>query len=189
MKRNLVLLTLLGGLLWLAWHWEHGNQKVEGIFGKARWEEIVAIEMPSVTLKKVKKKWVVSGTEREADIEKVKAVWEALGMIFTEREITNQNIPQNEAFPQPSERFVIHLSQSRVEIVLGNILQFDQSFYLKTVDIRGGEKSTRQWVARDVSTELGIYNVKTVYRSPAKYQRLKSLLRLKADNFFLKEQS
>ena len=85
---------------------------------------------------------------------------------------------------------IIHHGQDRLEILLGSQLHFDQAFYLETVEIRNGHKRVRQWIARDVSSEPGIYNVKTVYRSPVKYQRLKSLLRLKAGDFYHhKEQS
>ena len=189
MKRNLVLVVLLGGLLWSAWYWEHRDQKVEGIFGTVHWEDIVSIEMPEVTLKKMDDKWIVSDTGGKVDVEKVKALWGVLGNIWTEREITDQGVSQPEAFPPASQRLIIHFDRGRVEMLLGNKLSFDQSFYLETVNVRGEVKSVRRWIARDTSPEPGIYNAKTVYRSPAKYQRIKSLLQLKADDFHFKEQS
>ena len=188
MKRNLVLLSVLGLMLGVAWYGDHREKEVSGVFGFAPWEEVDAIHIPGVALKKLQGRWLAFDKgARPVDVEKVQELWGALGKIWTEREITDSGVAREEAFPSASDRFIIHFGERRLEILLGNRLPFDQSFYLETVEIREDGRLTRQWIARDTSPEPGIYNVKTVYRSPAKYQRLKSLLELKADDFELKE--
>ena len=188
MKRNLVLGALLAGLLGVVWYRQHREQEVSGVFGTADWVEVVAMEIPGVVLKKGEDGWVVSDTGRKVDVEKVRELWRALARVRTERDITDQDILRGEAFPRDSDRFVIGFDGRRLEILLGSKLHFDRSFYLETVDVRNGRESIRRWIARDTSSEPGIYNVKTVHRSPAKYRRLKFLLQLKADDFY-KEKS
>ena len=153
-----------------------------GIIRNGDVAQVKAIHIPAAALTKMQGKWVVSGArdDKKVDQEKVEDLWAVLGNIRTEREITDNDILHQELFPRTSDRFTILFDGGRLEILLGNRLRFDQSFYLETVEIRDGEeKQTRQWIARDTSPEPGIYNVKTVYRSPAKYQRLQSLLKLK----------
>ena len=167
-------------MLWVAWYGEQRGKEEVGVLGVATWEGVTAIRMPGVVLEKLHDKWMASG--KEVDESKVKELWTALERIQTERDITDSDVLRDDAFPRTSDRFVIEFNGDRLEILLGSQLPFDQSFYLETVGIEGG-KGARQWIAQDISPEPGIYNVKTVYRSSAKYQRLKSLLQLKADDF------
>ena len=185
MKRNLVLTVLLGLLVWGGWLLErHNGFRKMGVLVPSDWEKVVAIEMPEVVLKKVAGRWMVPGTGRLVDVGKVKELWGAWGKIEREREVTGQGIPRKQAFPTHSDRLAVQFEEGRLEIVLGSKLRFDRSFYLETVDTRDSVKSVRWWIARDHGGEPGIYNVKTVYRSSAQYQKIKSLLRLKADDFY-----
>ena len=189
MRRNLFLLALVGILLWGAWYREHRVEEVPGVFGFVHWDEIVSLETSGAVLKKESDRWVAAGSGREVDGEKIRELWSVLQMVGTEREITNEDILLSEAFPPSSERLVIHFKQGRLEMLLGRKLRFSDSFYLKTVDIRHDRRTIRRWVAQDHSLEPGIYNVKTVHRSPVKYQRLKSLLQLKENEFYKEERS
>ena len=188
MKRNIFLAVLLGALIWGLWLQEHRPREVPGVFGFVSWEDLVAIETPGVALKRDGAGWVVSKSGRKVDGEKVRELWSALRTIGTEREITDQNILRSEAFPASSERLILRDGKGgRMEMVLGNKLRFDRSFYLETVEMRDGRQSIRRWVARDHALEPGVYNVKTVHRSAAKYQRLKLLLQLTEDAFYPSE--
>ena len=189
MKRNVLFGMLLVVLLWGAWYWEHRSVEVPGVLGSFSWKELSAIEISGVILKKVENRWLAIESGREVDAEKVRELWDALGMLRTERELTGGNILRSEKFPSSSDRLVIRLPRGRLEILLGSKLRFNQSFYLETVEVRDDKESTRQWVARDHSSEPGIYNVETVHRSSAKYQRLKSLFQLKEEDFYSKERT
>ena len=79
MKRNVILGVVLVLMLWGGWYGEHREKEVPGALGAVDWEEVVAIKIPSVVLKKLPNGWVEAEKGKEVDGDKVQELWTAIG--------------------------------------------------------------------------------------------------------------
>lgn len=191
MKRNLTLLIILIALLSLAYYLEEYRVRVRiakeindsKIAPDFSFEQLTSIKTPLFEISKSGDKFVIKGEKQAVKKEKLKQYVEILDNLKIAKHIPKGEVSKkNRAayFDNDIDRLSLSFGNKNVEILIGKKLDFDQSFY---VEIKKGQ-DVRHAIVEDMTSEPTIYNPKEVYRSSAKYNRLKRTLYLQSE-FFL----
>ncbi len=190
MKKNLILLVILSGLLALTyWYEEIGGEKrlsktkqAKAIFQNKNLGSLKGIKFPKFDLVLKEGKYYTKASNYPVDKRKIDKIIEVLSSMEVISIIDKENIkaPRNNFFSQEDLIFTFQFERGEISYKLGAKLEVSSDFYVEVGYL--GENNLV--VARDTTPQYGVYQEKSLERSSQKYDRLKFILGLREKDLF-----
>lgn len=190
MKKNLFLFSILIGLVVFVYYFEElggiktaqREKESKQIFNHKSFGALVSFETPSAILINRGDHFVTSKSQFKVDPKKAKKLFEILGGIEIERNITNKAksgdslLDRKFFFPKTSLKFKFIFKKGEIEYLIGNKIEVSRSFYVEIIKKDQAGLVVKKWVvAKDSTLDEGIYNKKDFHKNDQKYNRIKSL--------------
>ena len=192
MKGNLLLLIILGLLISIAYFSEERTEQARleqeklaaQLYDPSRFGALQGLETPTTKILKGGEYYYTAKDYRISDPKIVEKVFDILSNVKSRRHLTPQEVKaldRKVLFPDDNALFTFYFEKGNLSYLLGRKLDFDRSFYMEIRNSLTG--LSHVVIAYDQTADEGAYPEEIFHRSPEKYNRLVSLLRL-PDQFF-----
>ncbi len=188
MKKNIVLLFILIGLLSVAYYFEElqaykkyiaQRKKIE-LFSRKDANSLYSITYPYFKIIKDKgnKGYIIAENNLPVNTTKVNALIKTLSKINIQR-VIKENEYQDSFFKNKKERFKLKFKDKFIELIIGKKLRFNDSFYIQIET----NKDKKIIIASYQGPRLRLYT-KNNHQNEERYLLIKTLFNAKEENFY-----